>query len=311
MSVFPRRMTKAAVPSASWSSSASATTLTVETGDLAKDSVIANNIQAGAITAREMTFGVNENSVPVDEDSELTNINAVLFDLSQPDCVGSNGTRPEAGKEIVYASPTAVNEMGREFRGFHSPRMIGQSEAIFQTATNLVKSPEDLTTADWLTTAVRTLTDQYVDGKRLTKVQNGAAAVQSVYQNFTVAFSQLQVAGSVICRKGNTTNNEARFDIYNDTQAAYIFNLLIHFDNYPNSPGTPGTGTLHDYTWIDGNTVELRWCGSLVNVNDNILCAGIPFANKCVILYVKTRVFPDPAPAITRDAPLKLVTASL
>ena len=46
------------------------------------------------------------------------------------------------------------------------------------------------------------------------------------------------------------------------------------------------------------------------NVNDNILKGSIPLSIKCAMRYVKTLVFPDPAPAITIEAPSVCFTAS-
>jgi len=301
-----RRVTKAPVQG-EWSSSASATTLTVETGDLAKNSVLANTIQAGVISAREMAFGTDENSIAVFGDDELADVGAELFDLSQPDCVGSKGTRPEAGKEIVYAPGVAVDETGREYPGFHSPRMIGQSEAIFQASTNLVKSPEDLTTADWTLGGAPTqlLTDQYVDGKRLTKIGNTGAALDYVSQIYTPAFSQTTIAGSYIVRKGSTTNNCTLFRCRDQTAGTVIFGLVVDFDNYPNSPGTPTSGILHDYTWIDANTVQIWFIAELAAAgNDaNIRCyASSSAVDKEYTYYTAIQLedLPYPTPYIDR-----------
>jgi len=262
-----RITTEGGVPgTGAWSAWVSATTLTVDTGDFARESILAEHLEVGAIKARELSFGADVNSIPVYEDADPASPAAEIFDLSQPDCVGSRGTIPAAGKEVVYAPPTAIDEVLREFRGFHSPRMIGQSEAIFQTAINLVKRPEDLSdTTIWLNAGApdQILTDQYVDGKRLTKIQNTGAALDYVHQIYTTAFTQAQIGGSVICRKGNTLGNQARFVAYDNTGAAEIFKLSIDFDNYPNAPGIPSSGTLHNYTWKDKDTVEFQWIGTL------------------------------------------------
>ena len=49
---------------------------------------------------------------------------------------------------------------------------------------------------------------------------------------------------------------------------------------------------------------------SFVNVRARIRCGSQPLFNRCTILYVKTRVFPEPAPAITREGPSQYSTAS-
>ena len=48
----------------------------------------------------------------------------------------------------------------------------------------------------------------------------------------------------------------------------------------------------------------------LVNVKAIIDFSGIPFFNKCKSRLVNTRVFPDPAPAVTNMAPIGALTIS-
>jgi len=289
-----------------WSDVANATTSLIETGDIAARSIAATKMIVGELTAREMAFGAEEGGYSVYEDADPAAPAAEIFDLSQPDCVGSRGTIPAAGKEVVYAPPTAIDEVLREFRGFHSPRMIGQSEALFQTAKNLIKSPEDLTTADWTPVGAPTqvLTNQYVDGKRLTKIGNTGAAADYVQQVYTAAFTQAGIAGSVICRKGSSVGNVAYIRIYDIDGAANIFTLPIDFDNYPNAPGAPGGGgTLHNYTWIDSETVEIQWIGTLAAAGNDIriYLYGSPNATDGEYTYwtaVQLEDLPYPTPYI-------------
>jgi len=279
----------------------------VTTVKLDAASVTAAKIEAGTITSREMTFGVNDDDIATDADEETADEDAGLFDLSQPDCVGSKGTRPEVGKEIVYAPGVATDETGKEYPGFHSPRMIGQSEAIFQASTNLVKSPEDLTTSDWATSGapIVVLTDQYVNGKRLTKIVNTGAASDYVAQTHTTAFTQVQIGGSVICRKGKSVGNTTRFYVFDSTTWDPKFWIVIDFDNYPNAPGTAGAGTLHNYTWIDEDTIEIQWIGTLDAAGNNcqIRCFGSDHATDGEYTYwtaVQLEDLPYPTPYIDR-----------
>ena len=46
-----------------------------------------------------------------------------------------------------------------------------------------------------------------------------------------------------------------------------------------------------------------------VNVNAKISKGSIPLLTRCTILYVKTLVLPDPAPAITMEGPSVFNTA--
>ena len=144
--------------------------------------------------------------------------------------------------------------------------------AVFQATTNLVSDPEDLTTANWTEiNAVATLSDLYYDGKRFTKVMNVGAVIGYVRQFLIDTWTTLIPSISVILRKGDSIGNTTRFLIWNDTAGNNIFNMLIDWDNYPNAPGIPTDGILHDYKWIDSETVELRIiCDTLAALTDDI-----------------------------------------
>jgi len=152
-----------------------------------------------------------------------------------------------------------------------------RGDGVFQATTNLIDDPEDLTTANWtgVGAPIVVLSDYYINGKRFTKVQNTGANLDYVFQILTDVWTTLTPSFSVIIKKGAVADNKARFLVTNP--AGDLFRISMDFDNYPNSPGTPIAGTLHDYTWFDSETVELRIiCDALGNLNDDvtIYCFG-------------------------------------
>ena len=256
-----RITTEGGVPgTGAWSAWVSATTLTVDTGDFARESILAEHLEVGAIKARELSFGADVNSIPVYENADPASPAAEIFDLSQPDCVGSRGTIPAAGKEVVYAPPTAIDEVLREFRGFHSPRMYGQSEAIFQASTNLVKSPEDLTTSDWISNnCTRILTDQYIDGKRLTKLIY-AGADPYTYQ--TINVGQAAVGWSVLLRKGVFVGDLDNVYLVETGGVGVKTQLTV---NFATQVVTAGVGSYHKVEWLDDDTVYINGCVTMTD----------------------------------------------
>ena len=277
-----------------WSASASATSATIQTGDLAANIITANKILAGTITAtelaaliitaREIAFsgGVYTPDDPAPTDS-------VIIDLAQPDCIASNGVVPNSDKEIVYVAPYWEDENGvktwnpatKLFDGGGGDPTRQGAIGIFQATPNLAKDPEDLraTGVNW--TAVNTtdeLSDLYYDGKRFTKIINSGANAGYNYQSFIDEWTTLTPSFSVIIKKGSSAGNTTRLSVRNTTTASYIFSIIIDFDNYPNAPGTATEGgTLHDYKWYDSETLEVRIiCASLGALTDDlrIWCFG-------------------------------------
>jgi len=153
-----------------------------------------------------------------------------------------------------------------------------RGDGVFQATTNLITDPEDLTTGNWTETdCTATLSDFYYDGKRFTKLTNSGAAAGHVYQALEDAWATLTPSFSVIVKKGSSSGNTTQFIIRNDTEAVDVLNLVIDWDNYPNAPGTPALGTLHNYDWKDSETLEIRIiCATLANLNDNlhVRCRG-------------------------------------
>jgi len=222
----------------------------VETDKLEANAVTAEKIDVGAVHAREMSFGSDINLIPVYEDTDPAAPDAELFDLSQPDCVGSKGTRPEARKEIVYAPGVAVDETGREYPGFHSPRMIGQSEAIFQASTNLIKDPEDLTTSNWTNNnTTDLLTSIHVDGKRLTKITLTASS-GSIKQDWTASAAYYSVQG--ILRRGDATSSG--LVIWDDVGGTPTAKAIIGV-TWTTDTVSETTGSHFEHEWIDDDTV--------------------------------------------------------
>ncbi len=149
---------------------------------------------------------------------------------------------------------------------------------VFQATDNLVDDPEDLTTGNWTKSNCDTeLSDEYYDDKRFTKVTNNAAAVGQAQQTLTDLWTTLTPSLSVIVRKGNSVGNTTRFQVNNNTTPGDIFLLTIDWDNWPNAPGTPSSGTLHGYDWKDSETLEIRIIvDALGNLTDDIkiFCFG-------------------------------------
>lgn len=161
-----------------WSAASSATTLLVENGDILGNTITGNKMEVGSIKARELSFGSDAGLVPIYENTDPMDANAHLFDLSQPDCVANTGILPASGREIVYAPATSQDETLKEYPHPWSPRLYGQSEAIFAARTNLVADPEDLTTANWEDwgAVTESLSDYYTSkGQRYTKMTAGGA----------------------------------------------------------------------------------------------------------------------------------------
>ena len=177
---------------------------------------------------------------------------------------------------------------------------------VFRATINPILDPENLTTGNWTEVNVTaSLSDEYYDGKRFTKVINDGAATGHAYQNITGAWTDIDTSSfSVILRNGNIADNRAQFIIYNLTAVADVFNLVIDFDNYPNAPGTPGIGTLHGYKWLDSETVEIRIiCADLAANTDDlqIRCRGSVNATADEYTYwtaVQAEDLPYPTPYV-------------
>ena len=154
---------------------------------------------------------------------------------------------------------------------------------VFQTTINLAQDPEDLrkTGPNWTGVNCDTeLSDEYYDDKRFTKVWNTGAATGYVHQTFADAWTTTTPSFSIIVRKGNTTNNLARFIIRNITNPGNVFHLPIDWDNYPNAPAVPTEGILHGYEWKDSKTLELRVIVDTIDLDDDlaIWCYASPSA---------------------------------
>lgn len=146
----------------------------------------------------------------------------------------------------------------------------GLLKDIFQATINLLEDSSDLTL--WTQAgATPTASGLFYDGSEFAKVTNDGAASGFIYQNETATLTTLTPSGNVIIRKGNTTNNLAYFVVHDITVPKNVFVLVMDFDNYPNSPGTPSIGTLRWYRWIDAETVELHYtCDVLDALTDDV-----------------------------------------
>lgn len=154
----------------------------------------------------------------------------------------------------------------------------GEALEVFQATDNLVTDPEDLTTGNWTpSNCDRVLSDFYYDGKRFTKLTNNGANTGFVYQSYTDTWATLTPSFSVKIKKGNSAGNTTQYLVQNTTTAGDAFNIIIDWDNYPNALGTPTDGVLHDYTWYDSETLELRIICATMDADTNdlrIICFG-------------------------------------
>ena len=191
--------------------------------------------------------------------------------------------------------------------GWIPPAVVpGDPEFVFQATTNLALDREDLTGAAWTkVNATAVLSDLYYDGKRFTKITNVGASLGYVHQTFATAWTDINTASfSVIARKGSSAGNITVFQVWNDTTSAYVFNMVLDWDNYPNAPGTPVLGTLHGYDWKDSETVELRIICDDLNANtDNLIvrCRGSANATDGEYTYytaVQVEDLPYPTPYV-------------
>ena len=178
---------------------------------------------------------------------------------------------------------------------------------VFRATINLAQDREDLTTVNWTTLAFGStpvLSDLYYDGKRFTKVPNDGAALGYVRQDLTDTWTRFTPSFSILIKKGSSVNNVTRWLIYNTTAAGAIFNIRIDWDNYPNAPGTPTAGILHDYEWKDSKTLELRViCDTLANLTDDIQMRSYASDNAAADEYtywtaVQAENLPYPTPYV-------------
>ena len=176
------------------------------------------------------------------------------------------------------ASNVQDTRLSRIFRGDESITFditgAGAPKNISQAYTNLVQDPTDLRAAGANWSAVNS-TDEIstlsINGNLFTKIINSAATAGYNKQQFTTSFTNLILTGSVTLKKGSSAGNSTLFRVRNNTIASFIFELTIDFDNFGSSPGTPGTGTLLDYDWIDSETLKIYFqCIALANLTDNI-----------------------------------------
>lgn len=243
-----------------WSDVVSATTSTVETGDLAANSIYANNMRVGELKARELAFAddVYGNAHEYPDNTEL-------FDLGQPDCLSSSGRIPSV-RETVFAPGEIEDELGNKYLGLHAPRFIGQSGAIFGARTNLVVDPENLTTAnwaDWGVGATELLSGLFSPGnQQYTKITAGAVwAGRSQVVTFTT-----DAVKSYQCwlRRGSETSTSA-VGIYDATAAAWMGYITV---DWTTQIVVAGLGTLMDYEWNGNDEVWISGVTTPVDVSN-------------------------------------------
>lgn len=158
--------------------------------------------------------------------------------------------------------------------------LYGAGQGIFKEYTNLVLDPNDLRAggANWAATnTTDELSTLSINGNLFTKIINSGANAGFNSQTFTDPFTNLILTGQVTLKKGESVDNVTAFRIRNNTAAAFIFNLVIDWDNFESNPGTPSQGTLLDYDWIDSETLLLRFeCVALANLTDDVIirCFG-------------------------------------
>ncbi len=142
---------------------------------------------------------------------------------------------------------------------------------VFKATTNLVTDPEDLTTANWTeVNSTASATSIIYDGKSFTKITNAGTAAGYVSQGFTATAGTTTPSFSAIIKKGSGVGNTTEFAVYNLTGSANVFDIIVDFDNYPSAPGTVNNGVLHDYDWIDSETLEVRAICTAITITDDL-----------------------------------------
>ena len=145
----------------------------------------------------------------------------------------------------------------------------GSIKNISQAYTNLVQDPTDLRAAGANWTAVNTtdaISTLSINGNLFTQIINSGANKGYNYQAFTDTFTNLTLTGSIIIKKGSAVGNDLRFVVFDTTAVANKFFVVIDFDNFGSSPGTPTFGTILEYTWYDSETLKINFeCDTLVD----------------------------------------------
>ena len=205
---------------------------------------------------------------------DLVQLNSEVISLHDPNCISNKGTRP-INKEIIHFPAIVDDKNNNDVRWPGERGAVG----IFQAYSNRAQDSENLTGAAWTKAACDTeLSDEYYDGKRFTKVWNTGATAGYVYQSLVDTWTTLTPSFSIIVRKGRSSGNTTLLFAHNDKITPIpIVNLTINWDNYPNAPGTPVSGILHNYDWKDFKTLEIRMiCDTLILLTDDIqiFCYG-------------------------------------
>ncbi len=201
---------------------------------------------------------------------DIVQLNSEVISLHDSNCISNKGTRP-TNKEIIHF-PAIID--GKNNNNVRWPGERG-AVGIFQAYNNRAQDPENLTGAAWTEVNVTTvLSDEYYDGKRFTKVTNDRAAAGHVKQTFTDTWTTLTPSFFVLVRKGSSAGNITNFQVQDNDLPGSVFFLVIDFDNYPNTPGVPSVGTLHEYDWKDSETLELRIICNTLSALDNDLYVG-------------------------------------
>ena len=136
----------------------------------------------------------------------------------------------------------------------------------------LIIDPCDLSSGNWTElNSVSTVEGGSILGTSYTKVANTTTTVGYVYQDITTSFTNLSLTGSVVLKRGSSTNNSTRFIIQNTTTTENIMSIEVDFDNYPSDLSTPSTGIILEHEWYDSETIRVYFkCADLDALTDNV-----------------------------------------
>jgi len=122
---------------------------------------------------------------------------------------------------------------------------------VFNEINTLVSDSENLTTANWVPYHCTTeLTDQYVEGHRLTKLTATSANAQA-YQTVTFTSSEKKAITGIV-RKGNY--DPAGFFLHDASTSTNKLYLKINFST---KTITGAVGSLIHAIWLDNKTVQV------------------------------------------------------
>ena len=141
------------------------------------------------------------------------------------------------------------------------------SFGIFKGITNIVLSPEDLTTTDWATEtdASASLTNHYVNNHRLTKTTTGATTGEGVIgDSFEFDGSNDKKSFHFVAKNEDATTDTVVY-LYDDTTLTFKINITI---NWNTKSASASAGTIEKQTWHADDLIEIWAITERITVTD-------------------------------------------